>query len=159
MYFRISFLLVLIIPVIAFVWIYRLMAAREKQKALRQIDGLAERYHEFIRKRLTLSYLKEEDWKTEKDIIMDEAKEAMKPDLDALASIILAASYQVSSGDRQHVTFPNLSAATEELLSKRQKPAASVVKEQLYASFEDAMKADLSSKWLDFQVGERLSPQ
>jgi hypothetical protein len=143
----------------AFFWLYYQQAQQAQRQAHGQIQELTERYQEFMRKRLTLSFVREEDWQQQKETLVQEAMEVMKPELDALAAMIGSSSYRFSPQGQRVERFQNLMSIAEELLSKSRKPTAGRISERLYAAFEDAMRADLSARWLDSQVGEQLSPR
>lgn len=130
-----------------------------RDAALDYLDDMADKYEDFLRKRLTLAYVKDEDWQSQQDLIIREAKEVVKPDIDALAAFIAGFPFKISPTTHQPSTFRNMVTTAEELLSKSPKRSSNEIRSLLYTDFEDAMRSDLSRRWLDFQVGEQLSPR
>lgn len=129
-----------------------------RDAALDYLDDLATKYENFLRKRLTLAYVKDEDWQNQQAQIITEAKEVVKPDIDALAAFIAGFPFRITPTTHGPSTFRNMITTAEELLAKGNKPPSQEVRKLLYADFEDAMRADLAQRWLDFQVGEQLAP-
>ncbi|MEM9984758.1 MAG: hypothetical protein AAF804_06655 [Bacteroidota bacterium] len=154
------FLIMLTAALILSFTVGRWRSAKDSQKvraaALGYIDDLERRYEEFVRKRLTLAYVKEEDWPDHQEELVKEAKEIVKPDIDALAAFIAGFPFRIAPSTHPPSIFRNLKNTSEELLSRKLKRQANNIREQLYQDFEDAAKADLKNRWLDYQVGERL---
>ena len=154
------FLILLSAALILSFTVGRWRSAKDSQKvreaALGYIDDLERRYEEFVRKRLTLAYVKEEEWPAHQEDLVKEAKEMVKPDIDALAAFIAGFPFRIAPSTHPPSVFRNLKNTAEELLSRNMKRQVNGIRELLYRDFEDAARADLKNRWLDYQVGERF---
>ena len=155
-YFFVFFLLILAST--ALVWWYRRLTDQRSDRLHGLLQQLQDRYERFMKQRLMLAYIKEDAWQDERKKLVDEALEILKPNLDALAAQVSGHSFQAAELNFDSPVFNNVAAEAEALAQQRGTTRAES-RQELYRSFRDAMRADLANRWLEYQVGDRLSPQ
>jgi hypothetical protein len=137
---------------------YRQLSEQRSQRLTALLQQLESRYARFIKQRLTLAYIQESAWQNEREKLIEDALEVLKPTLDALAAQVSGASYGLRDLRFDSAIFNNV-AATAEALSQQRATARPHARADLHEAFRDAMRADLATRWLEYQTGDRLSPQ
>jgi len=138
---------------------YQREATSTRESTLKLLEEIELEYEDFVQKRLTLAILQDDDWQNKRLEVIKEIEEALKPSLDALAALVSNTSHMHIKLPLDSPVFKNIAALTEAGFTER-KVSANLEKQQqiFYGAFKDAVKADLSHRWLDHQTGQRLSP-
>lgn len=156
---RYFFLLLLLgLAVIGLMWYLRRHDDERSERLKGLLDTLERRYDQFMKQRLTLAYIKDDDWQAAREQLIAEALEILKPTLDALAAQVSGSAFATRELRLDSDIFHNVSATAEALAQQRGLPR-SQARQELYGAFGDAMRADLANRWLQYQTGDRLSPQ
>jgi nitroreductase len=143
--------------IVGFLWWYR-RATDQRSDHLRELlRQLRAQYEHFMKQRLTLAYIREDDWQDERQKLVAEALEILKPNLDALAAQVSNGQFWVRELPLDDAVFSNVAAEAQAMAQQRglARPEA---REELYRAFSEAMRADLAHRWLTYQTGDRLSP-
>lgn len=145
---------------------YLIWYVRELGKARKEISsvfaGVESTYLAFIKKRLTLAMIEEQDMETGFEKIKAEAMQVMKPAIDSLWTLIEGDTFQ---NMRLNVT-PEVFVSAKILVEKFSRtPSNSLSAEQrqqnhdqLLLAFQDGIMADLTQRTLAYKTGEKLTP-
>jgi len=158
MLMRYFFVLLLLSALIAgLLWWYRRSSDQRSDHLRDLLRQLRDQYEHFMKQRLTLAYIREDDWQEEREKLIAEALEILKPTLDALAAQVSNGQFWVRELSLGDTVFNNVAAEAQAMAEQRgiARPDA---RQELYRAFGDAMRADLANRWLAYQTGDRLSP-
>ncbi|MEO1450474.1 MAG: hypothetical protein AAFV07_13165 [Bacteroidota bacterium] len=145
---------------------YLIWYIRELGKARKEINmvfgQLEESYQQFVKKRLTLAMIEEQDLESGFEKIKGEAMQVLKPQIDSLISLVEAETFQ-----NMRLQFkPRFFVSAKILVEKFSRtPSAGLSAEQqqqnrdqLRMAFQDGIMADLTQQSLALKTGEKLTP-